>query len=83
MTSTERTQLKEQVLAAAENAIAELGFFGVSLRGIAARAGLEPGAVHNLFGDKRTLLLAAEARLRARRKAEGVSPAPCAQDPQG
>lgn len=71
MISPERARLKDQVLAAAESAIADLGFFGVSLREIASRAGVEPGTVHGMFGSKRTLLLTAEARRRARNTGAG------------
>ena len=73
MTSSERSRLKEQVLAAAESALADLGFFGVSVREVATRAGIDASAVHGLFGSKRALLLTAEARLRAR-GGDGTAP---------
>jgi hypothetical protein len=73
--------MKERVLAAAESAIADLGFFGVSLREVAVRSGLEPGTVHGMFGGKRTLLLIADARLRARR-GEGPSSCRVSLEPQ-
>jgi AcrR family transcriptional regulator len=53
--STTRTE----ILAAARESFAELGYDRTSVRAIAARAGDDPALVHRFFGSKDTLFLAA------------------------
>ena len=53
--STTRTE----ILAAARASFAELGYDRTSVRGIAARAGVDPALVHRFFGSKDDLLVAA------------------------
>jgi len=47
------------ILAAARAAFADKGYNGASIRGIAARAGVDPALVHHYFGTKNKLFLAA------------------------
>ena len=47
------------MLAAARAAFAERGFDGATIRGIATAAGVDPALVHNYFGSKDQLFLAA------------------------
>jgi AcrR family transcriptional regulator len=55
--------LRDRVLSEAEAAFLEQGFFGVSMRQVALNAGVHPGTVTTLFGNKRNLLRIVEARL--------------------
>ena len=59
--------------AAAAAAFSLIGFFGVSMRQVAAKAGVPPGAVISLFGGKHNLLKAAEARRLALLDQQGPS----------
>jgi len=48
-----------RVLAAARDTFAERGFDGTTVRGVAARAGVDPALVHHYFGTKQQLFVAA------------------------
>jgi AcrR family transcriptional regulator len=48
-----------QVLAAARTEFAELGYDGATIRGIGARAGVDPSLVHHYFGSKEQVFAAA------------------------
>jgi AcrR family transcriptional regulator len=48
-----------RILGAAREAFGERGYEGTSLRGIAARAGVDAALVHHYFGSKQQLFLAA------------------------
>jgi AcrR family transcriptional regulator len=50
---------RERILAASRAAFAEAGFDGATIRGIAARAGVDPALVHHFFGSKQRLFVAA------------------------
>jgi AcrR family transcriptional regulator len=50
---------RRDILAAARASFAELGYDRTSLRGVAARAGVDPALVHRFFGSKDDLLVAA------------------------
>jgi AcrR family transcriptional regulator len=50
---------REEILAAARASFAEQGFDRTSVRGVAARAGVDPALVHRFFGGKDALLIAA------------------------
>jgi AcrR family transcriptional regulator len=50
---------RADILAAARASFAELGYDRTSVRGIAARAGVDPALVHRFFGSKDDLLVAA------------------------
>lgn len=49
---------KGEILAAARTEFAERGYDGATMRGIAARAGVDPALVHHYFGAKEQLFLA-------------------------
>ncbi|HET8591690.1 MAG TPA: TetR family transcriptional regulator [Nakamurella sp.] len=49
---------RETILQAARATFAASGFTGATIRGIAARAGVDPALVHHYFGTKENLLLA-------------------------
>ncbi len=59
--------LREALLAAAFSVLVESGVEGLSLRGVARRAGVSPGAPYNHFKDKQAILseLARSRRARA------------------
>ena len=59
----EQDALRERLLCEAERLYREQGFFGVSLRQVAANAGVHPRTVTVLFGGKRNLLRLVEARV--------------------
>ncbi len=65
--------LRERVLSVAEAELEAQGFFGVSMRQVALRAGVHPGTVATLFGNKHNLVKSAEARLRARQAGSGLA----------
>jgi AcrR family transcriptional regulator len=48
-----------QILDAARAAFGERGFDGATVRGIAARAGVDPALVHHFYGSKQQLFMAA------------------------
>ncbi len=48
-----------RILAAAREIFAEAGFDGTTIRGVAARAGVDPALVHHYFGTKQRLFVAA------------------------
>ena len=48
-----------RVLGAARDTFAERGFDGTTVRGVAARAGVDPALVHHYFGTKQRLFVAA------------------------
>jgi AcrR family transcriptional regulator len=50
---------RERILAAARFSFGELGFEAATIRGVAARAGVDPALVHHYFGTKQRLFLAA------------------------
>ncbi|MCC6224203.1 MAG: TetR family transcriptional regulator [Thermoleophilia bacterium] len=50
---------RAEILAAARANFAELGYDGTSVRGIAARAGVDPALVHRFYGRKDDILVAA------------------------
>jgi AcrR family transcriptional regulator len=50
---------RERILAAARAAFGELGFEAATIRGMAARAGVDPALVHHYFGTKQQLFVAA------------------------
>jgi AcrR family transcriptional regulator len=50
---------RAEILAAARGSFAQLGYDRTSVRGIAARAGVDPALVHRFFGSKDDLLAAA------------------------
>jgi AcrR family transcriptional regulator len=50
---------RERILAAARISFGELGFEAATIRGVAARAGVDPALVHHYFGTKQRLFLAA------------------------
>jgi AcrR family transcriptional regulator len=50
---------REQILGAARASFAEEGFQGTTIRGVAARAGVDPALVHHYFGKKEELFVAA------------------------
>ncbi len=50
---------RETILAAARQQFAERGYDSATIRGIAARAGVDPALVHHYFGSKDRLFLAA------------------------
>ena len=50
---------REDILAAARASFAEHGYDKTSVRGIAARAGVDPALVHRYFGSKDRVLVAA------------------------
>src|SRR6478609_2891950 len=52
---------RAEILAAARASFAELGYDATSVRGIAARACVDPALVHRFFGSKDEVLLAALA----------------------
>jgi AcrR family transcriptional regulator len=52
------TGTREAILRAARSAFARTGYGGASLRGVAAKAGVDPGLVLHFFGDKAGLFAA-------------------------
>lgn len=50
---------REEILAAARERFARLGFEGTTIRGIALDAGVDPGLVHHFFGTKDGIFAAA------------------------
>lgn len=50
---------RSEILAAAREEFAERAYDGASIRGIAARAGVDPALVHHYFGTKERLFTAA------------------------
>ena len=50
---------RERILAGARAGFGEAGFDGTTIRGIAARAGVDPALVHHYFGSKQQLFMAA------------------------
>jgi AcrR family transcriptional regulator len=50
---------RADILAAARESFAELGYDRTSVRGVAGRAGVDPALVHRFFGSKDDLLAAA------------------------
>lgn len=56
-----QTETREQILAAARAQFAELGYDGATIRGIAAKAAVNPALVHHFFGSKERVFLAALA----------------------
>jgi AcrR family transcriptional regulator len=50
---------REAILAAARQALAQHGYDGTTVRGIAAEAGVDPALVHHFFGTKQGLFAAA------------------------
>ena len=60
---SDRQALKEAVLREAEAALRQQGFFAFSMRQVARSAGVDPSVVSSIFGGRRGLLKAAEARL--------------------
>ncbi len=50
---------RERILAGARAGFGEAGFDGTTIRGIAARAGVDPALVHHYFGSKQQLFVAA------------------------
>jgi AcrR family transcriptional regulator len=54
-----RSVTREAILASARHLFAERGFDGVSLRAIAADAGVDPALVHHFFGSKERVFVAA------------------------
>jgi AcrR family transcriptional regulator len=55
------TTTREEIITAARASFAELGYDRTSMRGIAARAGVDPALVHRFFGSKDDLLAASLA----------------------
>ncbi|TQN33134.1 TetR family transcriptional regulator [Haloactinospora alba] len=53
------TRSREQILRAAREQFSELGYDGVSIRGIARGAGVDPALVHHFFGAKDAVFVAA------------------------
>lgn len=53
------TQTREQILEAAREQFAEMGYNGATIRGIARRAGVDPALVHHFFGAKDQVFIAA------------------------
>jgi AcrR family transcriptional regulator len=53
------TNTREAILDAARAGFHEEGYAGATIRGIAARAQVDPALVHHYFGNKRTLFVAA------------------------
>lgn len=56
MTESVRTTTRERLLDAAADAFAEEGFEAASLRRVMRSAGVDPGAIHYHFGDRRRLV---------------------------
>jgi AcrR family transcriptional regulator len=54
-----QTQTKDEILVAARNQFAALGYGGATIRGIAAEAGVNPALVHHFFGSKDQVFVAA------------------------
>ncbi|MBP2324084.1 AcrR family transcriptional regulator [Kibdelosporangium banguiense] len=54
-----QTETREQILTAARTQFAELGYDGATIRGIAARAEVNPALVHHFFGTKEQVFVAA------------------------
>jgi AcrR family transcriptional regulator len=54
-----RGDTRGRILAAARASFGELGLDGSTIRGIAARAGVDPALVHHYFGSKQQLFVAA------------------------
>jgi len=50
---------RDRILLAARAAFGELGFEAATIRGVAARAGVDPALVHHYFGTKQQLFVAA------------------------
>lgn len=50
---------RAQILLAAREAFAAMGYAGATIRGIAAAAAVDPALVHHYFGTKRELFIAA------------------------
>ncbi|MCU0477334.1 MAG: TetR family transcriptional regulator, partial [Chloroflexi bacterium] len=50
---------RERILAGARAGFGEAGLDGTTIRGIAARAGVDPALVHHYFGSKQQLFVAA------------------------
>lgn len=63
-----RKAVAEEILAAAERALAEQGVHGASIGDIAARAGVSVGTVYNHFADRKALV---QALYRSRRQTLG------------
>jgi len=53
------TRTREQILDAAREQFAALGYGGATIRGIAGRAGVDPALIHHFFGSKDDLFAAA------------------------
>ena len=50
---------RERILVAARASFGELGFDGATVRGVAARAAVDPALVHHYYGTKQRLFVAA------------------------
>jgi len=55
------TQTRDRILGAARASFGELGFDATTIRGVAARAEVDPALVHHYFGSKQQLFVAAMA----------------------
>lgn len=55
---TGQSDARERILAAARDEFGESGYDGATIRGIAARAGVDPALVHHYFGTKADLFAA-------------------------
>ncbi|MFC3994547.1 TetR family transcriptional regulator [Nocardiopsis sediminis] len=53
------TRTRDQILSAAREQFAELGFGGATIRGIARAAEVDPALVHHFFGSKEDVFVAA------------------------
>lgn len=53
-----RSDARERILAAAADEFGELGYDGATIRGVAARAGVDSALVHHYFGTKADLFSA-------------------------
>ncbi len=54
-----QSDTRERILAAATASFGEAGFDAATIRGVAARAGVDPALVHHYFGTKQRLFVAA------------------------
>ena len=62
LVSVAATQTEERILAAAQHLFAERGFHAVSVRDIAAKAGVSHALVHRYLGSKKAILTAVMKR---------------------
>ena len=78
--SARQIQRQSDILASARQMLSDVGYSGMTMRGLADKAGVAPATLYNLYGGKDELIIAAVedllnelgARAAAERESEGI-----------